>query len=243
LGGKFFAELAKKPVFGTKGSYTLNHLTFVLLSMLSTSYIAHYNDPKFYSELRNNSMSRFNTVVGGAFGSAIIFFIFIMSMGFLTFGGATEGFVLNNYASKDVIATVARFAIGLALLTGYPFTFSALREGVMDIRGLTGIDRDSAAGTTTITLLALVTGLALLLKNVGFVVSMTGALFGCTLMFVVSALMNINTMKTVANRMAGALTDGDNMEITLNYGMIGTGLVMAVIGIAVSVLDQMGKLK
>ena len=101
---------------------------------LSQSYIAHYNAPQFLAELKNNTMARFNQVVSGAFLSSIVFFVFIMSVGFSTFGGATAGFVLNNYASSDLLATLARFAIGLALLTGYPFTFSALREGILDLR-------------------------------------------------------------------------------------------------------------
>lgn len=99
----------------------------------SQSYIAHYNAPQFYNELKDANMPRFNRVVGGAFLSSIVFFIFMMCVGFLTFGGATAGFVLNNYASSDGLATLARFAIGLALLTGYPFTFSALREGLLDL--------------------------------------------------------------------------------------------------------------
>lgn len=107
------------------------------------SYIAHYNAPQFYAELKNATIPRFNSVVGGAFFSSIIFFIFIMCVGFLTFGGSTAGFVLNNYAGGDGLATLARFAIGLALLTGYPFTFSALREGVLDLRKVPGDEPQS----------------------------------------------------------------------------------------------------
>ena len=35
----------------------------------------------------------------------------MMAMGFLTFGAASSGFVLNNYASGDALATVARVPI------------------------------------------------------------------------------------------------------------------------------------
>jgi amino acid permease len=118
--------------------------------MLSTSYIAHFNAPKFYQvftfiliflshpllinpiakELKSPSMKRFNKVVGGAFGISIAMFLFIMTVGFLSFGGNSLGFILNNYSSTDNLATLARFAIGGALLTGYPFTFSAIRDGI-----------------------------------------------------------------------------------------------------------------
>lgn len=241
-GGAYFNDIVLKPSFNQRGGYVLNHLTFVLLSMFSTAYVAHYNAPKFYTELKDASMSRFNQVVAGAFGSAILFFIFIMSTGFLSFGGNTLGFVLNNYSGKDKLATVARFALGLAMLTGYPFTFSALRDGLLDLRGLQGSARDAAVTPVTLSMLGLVTGLALVLKDVGFVVSITGALFGCTLMFVVPAIMNIAHVKDVAKRQGRSLSGRDSLETTVNYGMIAAGLAMAALGVAVTTLRQMGKM-
>jgi len=241
-GGKFFAQVAAKPVFNKRGPYALNHLTFVLLSMLSTSYIAHYNAPQFYAELKDATIPRFNRVVGGAFLSSIAFFTFMMCVGFLTFGGATSGFVLNNYASGDGLATLARFAIGLALLTGYPFTFSALREGLLDLGKLTGSAREAASRPITVTMLALVTGLALLLKDVGFVVSISGALFGCLLMFIVPAMMTISNIKGLAKKAASPLTKGNKIEIAMNYFLMLVGLIMGVLGVSVSTLRQMGKL-
>jgi sodium-coupled neutral amino acid transporter 11 len=238
-GGKFFNDIVAKPSFGS--GFTINQLTFVLLSMLSTSYIAHYNAPKFYTELKNNTLNRFNTLVGSAFGTSILFFIFVMVTGFLQFGGNTSGFILNNYSSKDSLATLARFAIGLALLTGYPFTFSALREGLLDLQGKTGAARDSAFMPLTITLLGLVTGLALVLKDVGFVVSMTGALLGSLLMFIVPAIMNISSHKSLLKKGLQP-TFGKSLEVSFNYGLIGTGVVMTVLGVYVSVMRQLGKL-
>ena len=134
VGGKFYTALAAsaKPTFGaTFGG--LNMKAFVLLSMLSTAFISHYSAPVFHRELKDNTIPRFNKVTTLAFGAAISVFAFMMSTGFLTFGGATAGFVLNNYASNDGLITVARLAIGLSILTGYPFTFFSLREGILDL--------------------------------------------------------------------------------------------------------------
>lgn len=91
-------------------------------------------------------------------------------------------------------------------------------------------------------MLGIVTGLALLLKDVGFVVSISGAMFGCMLMFVVPAIMNIKHIRSIAKKQGKALTKLENFEIVSNYGLVGTGLVMAVIGVAVSTLRQLGKL-
>jgi amino acid permease len=236
-GGAFFELMKyKKPLssvrFGSDG-YALNHLTFVLLSTLSTAYIAHYNAPKFYNELSDNKMNRFNKMVGGAFGASIALFCFIMSIGFLTFGSVTQGNILNNYASQDRLASLARFAVGLTLVTGYPFTFLSLRENLLDIMGKKDEkERKALFKPLTLSLIIAVTALALVVKDVGFVVSVTGALFGCFLMFIVPAVMNLSNKVTTLS----------DMERMGNMGMIGTGIVMGVLGVYVSVMKQLGKL-
>ena len=102
--------------------------------MLSTSFIAHYNAPGIYEELKDNTMARFNQVVLGAFGAATSITVLVMAVGFATFGGASSGLILNNYANSDLFASLARLAIGVAIVTGYPFAFSAVRDGILDIK-------------------------------------------------------------------------------------------------------------
>jgi sodium-coupled neutral amino acid transporter 11 len=118
--GAFFEAMAAaaRPSFNKKGLPLLNVRAFVLLSMLSTSFIAHYNAPKFYAELKDTSLPRFNQVVKNAFGSSTLIYAGMMATGFLAFGGASGGFILNNYASNDALISFARFAIGLAIVTG-----------------------------------------------------------------------------------------------------------------------------
>ena len=233
---------AMQPSFSKRGGYSLNQSIFVLLSMLSTSYIAHYNAPKFYNELKDKSLPRFNTVVNLAFGVSIALFVFMMGTGFLTFGGTSAGFVLNNYAGADRLISLARLAIGLALLTGYPFTFSAFRDGILDLSKVDPVKRAQVTRPLTTGLLSLVTVLALFLQDVGFVVSVSGALFGSLLMFVVPSLMNIADKKKLAAQTKKALTNGDKLEVALNYLIILTGVSMGAIGVAISTLRQFGKI-
>ena len=42
---------------GWKGALTPN--VFILVCMLSTAFMAHFNSPKFYTELKNNTLERF----------------------------------------------------------------------------------------------------------------------------------------------------------------------------------------
>jgi amino acid permease len=232
-----------KPSFSQRGGYSVASVnSFVLVSMLSTAFVAHFNAPAFMNELKDNTMARFNTVVNGGFAAAILLFVYIMSVGFMTFGGNSLGFVLNNYSTKDPLATVGRFAIGLALITGFPFTFSALRQGVMDLAGLKGASRDNAFAAVTVGGLGLLTALALVLKDVGFVVSISGAMFGCAVMFIIPAILNIANIRKSARNGGQELSSGANMEVAANYGMMATGLAMAVIGVSVTVLREMGKM-
>ena len=75
-------------------------LALVLVSLLSTAYMAHYNVPRFYWSLKDTSPGRFQGVVACAFVMTIALFVAFMVIGFLTFGENCQGFVLNNYSTQ-----------------------------------------------------------------------------------------------------------------------------------------------
>ena len=131
-------------------------------------------------------------------------------------------------------------AIGVALITGYPFTFCAMRDGVMDLAKLTPEKKVSLKKPLTLGLVATVTSLALVLKDVGFVVSLSGALFGSTLMFIVPAYMHIKNLKAEVG--IGNDKNKHKMEILFNRALLGAGGAMGALGVAISVLSQMGRI-
>lgn len=105
------------PTFGNvgmEGAFSPN--VFILICMLSTAFMAHFNAPKFYTELKNNTVERFNRVVFVSFAIAILIFASITSVGYLTFGAATDGLILNNYSTKDVLMSVSRIAVAISLV-------------------------------------------------------------------------------------------------------------------------------
>ena len=113
------ADLAEslRPAIGTKGaSAVFSSNSFILICMLSTAYMAHFNAPKFYLELENNTIARWNTCVATSFSISILFFIGIAAMGFATFGGASNGLILNNYSTKDSLMGFSRVAVAFALV-------------------------------------------------------------------------------------------------------------------------------
>jgi amino acid permease len=122
VGGKFLPDVAAsmQPAFGTVGAAgVLSPNSLILVCMLSTAYIAHFNAPKFYVELKNNTVSRFNKVTKYSFGISVAIYAAISAMGFLTFGSASDGLILNNYSNKDILMTLSRFAVAVSIVFSY----------------------------------------------------------------------------------------------------------------------------
>lgn len=169
-------------------------------------------------------------------------YMLVMWVGFLTFGQSSTGFILNNYATNDALATIARVAIGAGILCGYPLTFTALRDGFLD---LLGVDRpqqrDALSLPVTAGILTLITAVALVVKNVGSVVGFSGALIGATLIFVMPAVMNICNMNSEHSRNAPQQGQHQQqlslkrvLEYLLNVLMAISGVAIAVIGVKVN---------
>merc|ERR1719343_121010 len=125
--------------FGTPNyphMWNVSVTTFVLLASLSTAFIAHYNAPKFYIQMRKRSPKRFTMAVAVAFTFSLAIYLWIMFVGYMSFGENCEGLILNNYAESDPWATAARVAISFAVLFGFPLSFTALRDATMSTLNL-----------------------------------------------------------------------------------------------------------
>lgn len=117
IGGNLLADVAEElqPVFGANAN-VFTSKSLILICMLSTAYMAHFNAPKFYLELKNNTLARYNTVVSLSFGISIILMSLISMLGFLTFGKACSGLVLNNYSNMDLWMSGSRIAVAISLV-------------------------------------------------------------------------------------------------------------------------------
>ena len=135
-GGVFFNQLVatcgKNVVvssFDVMGTKLIKSL--ILISMLTNSYLCHYNAPKFLRELKDATRkrwegsttlmacqlipSRFDTLTYSSFFGAFLMNAIYMVAGFLTFGGMSYGLILNNYVTSDLLATISRCTCWLTL--------------------------------------------------------------------------------------------------------------------------------
>ena len=245
-GGKFFAAIAESgvPSFSKKG--TSIGKTLVLTSMLSTNFICHYNAPRFLNEIKVPSVAqtirRYNKIATNGFVASILFSMAMMSLGFLTFGSNTMGYILNNYAANDGLATIARFAIACALLTSYPLAFLGLRDGVFDFFKVSKQNRDRLHLPATMGILGAITTLAWFLKDVGFVVSISGAFFGSLLLFGFPCALKNAFIKKQATKEGRSISPAEKREIRTNNGIIGMGSALGVLGVVISCMKQAGTL-
>jgi len=118
-GGRFLPDIAAnlQPSFGNVGAAgVLSPSSLILICMLSNAYIAHFNAPRFFRELKDNTISRFGKVTGISFGISTAIYAAVSAMAFLTFGANCDGLILNNYSTKDLLVSASRFAVAISLI-------------------------------------------------------------------------------------------------------------------------------
>ncbi|KAL7460619.1 hypothetical protein ACHAXS_001063 [Conticribra weissflogii] len=228
--GKFVADVAAKfqPKFGDLGaSAALTPNVFILICMLSTAYMAHFNAPKFFIELKDNTIKRYNTVVGTSFGISVLLFALIGSLGFLTFGSASSGLILNNYSNADVLMSLSRIAVTISIVFSFPLAFVGARDGWLDVFKVPMEKRtDAVLNKATIAILSGVTLVASQLKELAFIMSLAGATLGNALIYVYPALMFRSAVKNMGEKASKGL----KREVPFAMLSAMMGVVMGCIG-------------
>ena len=157
-----------------------------------------------------------------------------MAGGYLTFGGASQGLILNSYATSDPLAFLARLGICASVIFSYPLNFVGLREGVLGLLNLKQHAGKASVHTiTTVVLMCLMNGLALKLKNLGLVVAFGGALLGSALVYIFPALMFIQATRQLIAQ-GKPVSDSRKKEMYANYGLAGLGGALGVVGCVMS---------
>lgn len=179
--------------------------------MLSTAYMAHYNAPKFLWEL--DDPKTFSTTTWLSFACAMVLMLGTAAAGFGTFGGASHPLILNNYAPSDVWMNASRLAVTLSLVFSFPLAFAGVRDGWMQLVGLnnrppssrkgkkkkkgssSNISHQTKSDLMTVLLLVALTCAALVIQDIGFILSLSGAAFGNLLVYVFPAIMLMGVAK------------------------------------------------
>lgn len=145
-------------------------------------------------------------------------------VGFLTFGKACDGLVLNNYAGTDIWMGLSRIAVAVSLVFSYPLAFTGCRDGFLDLAKMPMEKRSSGLlNVVTIAILCVLTYLACSLTDVSFVLAFGGATLGNLLTYVYPALM-YRAVVSQQNR------KGEQLGVTVAMLSAVLGLVMGIVG-------------
>lgn len=233
-GGKFYGDLSDshRPLFGSNGALAFfSPQSLVLISILSTGYVAHYNAPKYYFELKDHTTGRFNVVVNSSFLLAAVTYVVVSSLGFLTFGAHSAGFILDNYSYRDPLATLARFGVALSVIFAYPLLFHGGRDSLLEMWGRHNPTPWEVRLVTAL-LLSIVTTLAISVNNLTFVVSFSGATMSSLIIYIFPPLM----FGAFVKNCTCMATYRTNWEVKESVAMMVVGGTLGVCGAVVTVI-------
>lgn len=225
-------------VVDPSGGVGMNLQVLVLVSVLATAYLVHFNAPQMYTELapggaeapelsegeRRKKFRRFGLVAGIGFSIAALQYALVMTFGFLTFGKATAGNLLSNYATNDPGATAARVAVGVSTIFGYPMQFAGLRDEIFETVHRGKALSDGVRRLTTAALLAAVLGTACMFRDLGHFQAIEGALMASFLTFIAPAMMAMRFNRGLAAKTSlwvlglfGVFAAGVGSLVTLGF--------------------------
>ena len=225
-----------RPSFGVIGLRSPKSL-LVLSSMTATAFLVHMAGPEVYQTLQNPTLVRFGKLSAIGFGSTALISAFMMAVGFFTFGGSCKGMILNNYSTLDAGATLCRLLMGVSLLGSYAFLANAMKKAWYEIFYKGKEISDKIHYRTSKMFIGILTSLALIVSDAGFVVSVTGALLGSALIYMIPSFIFLKSTRRRMNDGSLAYTRVLKVERLWNKFLIGLGGILALAGAGMSVVN------
>ena len=171
-------------------------------------------------------LSSFRRVVVWSYAISGVLFLVIAGAGFATFGDASQPLILNNYASADPLAAVARLGVGLSVLVEFPLLERPFRLTTIQLLGIEAQPGTPAWVASALLSCLLLCGVAALDIPLDFISALSGSTGGALLIFVAPALMGLRLLDTNS----AAVERGGAWRAPLLWALITLGLATGVIG-------------
>ncbi|KAL4755250.1 hypothetical protein BDW72DRAFT_56566 [Aspergillus terricola var. indicus] len=111
-----------------KNLLLLNTGFFQAVGVISFAFVCHHNSLLIYGSLKKPTLDRFAKVTHYSTGISLLMCLLMGVSGFLFFGSETQGNVLNNFPSDNILINIARLCFGLNMLTTLPLEAFVCRE-------------------------------------------------------------------------------------------------------------------
>ena len=222
-------KMALVPKFDRASKFSVSFSSLVLMSNLGLAFIAHYNAPSYYREMRKKS--EFKAMVRCSFLVLTCVYAVTMATGWRTFGDNCLGNIILNYHPSDYLSTLGRAATGISILFGFPLTFCGVRDSVLSVSSHFKINYLTTRRTLVVVMmLSIVTFVASAVEDISLVVGVTGATMGAAIVYILPPIMYSRAI---------AVTHGKDSELYRrsrgNYALVPIGVVFAVLGVWMTV--------
>ncbi|GAD95536.1 amino acid transporter [Paecilomyces variotii No. 5] len=175
-----------------KGLIFVNSGFFQAVGVISFDH----NSLLIYGSLKKPTLDRFALVTHYSTGVSMFMCLAMALAGFLSFGSKTQGNVLNNFPSDNILVNVARLCFGLNMLTTLPLEAFVCREVMMTYYFPDEPFNPSRHLVFTSALVVSSMGLALITCDLGAVFELIGATSACALAYILPPLCYIKLSQT-----------------------------------------------
>ena len=138
----------------------------------------------------------------------------------------------------DSLALMARLGISASIIFSFPLNFVGLREGALALIGKQKqAARRSWHAASTVLLLCVMNGLALVVKDLGALAAFSGALAGSAIIYIFPAAMFLKSAALQRAKGTDATSGAPRYqagEVVANWMMAGLGVLLAIVGGTVS---------
>lgn len=105
-----------------------------------------------------------------------------------------QSFVLNSFSSNDPLGVFAYFAFGISVIASFPIIFFTMRNWWISQAEYFQLNLLNSIPRMSMMLLMIIGSIGVIVKDIGKVGSMAGAIFGSTMMFIFPPLMYMNVL-------------------------------------------------
>jgi sodium-coupled neutral amino acid transporter 11 len=223
-GGQFYDKAPAEPSFDESGTHSI--VALVLVSILATSYNAHFCAGRFWAELDQPTTKRFGLLTFAGFFFSWFIMVGLMVFGYLTFGGASQSYILNNYATNDVLAMMARIGVFASMLFSFPILTQAARDFMLEMCTPSPSQGQKDVAAVSITIFALCVALAM--DDLGFLMALSGSIAGSATVYIFPAAMFLKAKPSNATK----------IEVIMNWVLLTFGIVSAVLGAMIVIVQK-----
>jgi len=174
------------------------------LGIAAFTFVTHHESLILYQGLSDGREKNWSNIVHFSMGMACSCILTIAIPAYLTFYGLTTDNILNNYANDDFLMSVCRVAFGTTMMLSFPLEHFVARTVALDLLRCGKVpDKNSINPkverikfiVTTLVLVLSSAIIAMFVRDLGAVLTLTGGVCASSLSYILPAVMYLRLVE------------------------------------------------